>query len=173
MKKRLMQRGFSLIELIVVIALIALIATMALSSFDTTRHKAQDTKRTSEIQTVQKALELYYISNQRYPNPDVDGCGWDIGNAVHPLFSNVGMNSYFGGNLPPVDTAKFGPCDGYRYYLYPPGAYGCPAVRGSFYVLGVTDMESTPNPHPDSPGWSCPGRNWKNEFDWVAGSFEN
>ena len=33
-------------------------------------------------------------------------------------------------------------------------------------------METSGNPHPNSPGWICPSRNWQDEFDWVTGAFE-
>lgn len=173
MKKQFSTRGFSLIELIVVISIIALLASIVLTSFTAYRNRANDARRITEMKSIQNALELYYTSYTKYPNPDVDGCGWDIGNATHPLFNGVGMNSYFAGQQPPVDVFKMGPCDGYRYYKYPAGSYGCPPSRGDFYVLGVTNMESSDFPYPGSPGWSCPGRDWQNEFDWVAGSFEN
>jgi len=31
-------------------------------------------------------------------------------------------------------------------------------------------METSGRPHSDSPGWSCSGRDWQTEFDWVTGS---
>jgi prepilin-type N-terminal cleavage/methylation domain-containing protein len=174
MKKRhASSRGFSLIELLVVTSIIGLLASVTLGAVNRGQVKARDVSRVSEMQSITKALELYYISHQRYPFPDVDGCGWDIGNATHPMFFNAGMNSNFAGSKPPVDLWKSGECDGYRYFLYPAGSYGCPASRGPFYVLGVTDMESSGSPYQSSPGWSCPGRNWQDEFDWVTGAFEN
>lgn len=163
-------RGFSLIELIVVIAVIALLASIVLTSFNTVQFKAHDARRISEMQSAQKALELYYIAHGRYPDPNPAMCGWDVGNAAHPFLNGTGMEANFGGQKPPVDIFKFGDCDGYRYYRYPAGSYGC---RSAFYVLGVTDMESSPAPYPGSPGWSCPTRDWQNEFDWVTGGFEN
>jgi prepilin-type N-terminal cleavage/methylation domain-containing protein len=173
MTGRISQRGFSLIELIIVIAIIVLLASIVIQSVYGAQFKAHDVRRVSEMQSIQKALELYYIAHGVYPFPDVDGCGWDIGNATHPMFTNAGMNGNFAGNKPPVDVWKQDACSGYRYYLYPAGSYGCPASRGPFYVLGVTDMESTGDPYPGSPGFSCPGRNWQDEFDWVTGAFTN
>lgn len=174
MKRLQTTRGFSLIELIVVISIIAVLASIVLVSYTQFRERANNEKRLSEIQSVKKALELYYISNLRYPDPDGDGCGsWDTGNATLPLFNGRGMESNFAGKSGPVDITKFGTCQGYRYYLYPAGSYGCPESRGAFYVLGITDMDSTDFPYPGSPGFSCPGRDWQQEFDWVTGDFEN
>ncbi len=174
MKPKATQRGFSLIELIVVTSIIALLASVVLVSFTQFRYKANNARRLAEIQSVKKSLELYYISHLRYPDPDGDGCGgWDTGNTSMPFFSGRGMESNFAGQNPPIDITKSGNCQGYRYYLYPAGSYGCPVNRGDYYVLGITDMDTTEYPYPGSPGWSCPGRDWQQEFDWVTGDFEN
>ena len=73
---------------------------------------------------------------------------------------------------PPRDPNATGNCNGYRYYRYGAGGYGCDSNRGNYYVLGVTDMETSGNPHPASQGWSCSGRNWQSEMEWVTGGFE-
>jgi len=173
MKNLRSNRGFSLIELIVVIAIIALLATIVLTSFNNVQFRAHDARRVSDIQSAQKALELFYIANNRYPDANASACGWDVGNGSHAFMTGTNMSSYFGGGTAPVDIFKFGDCDGYRYYRYPAGSYGCPASRGAFYVLGVTDMESSAAPYLGSPGFSCSGRDWQSEFDWVVGQYEN
>lgn len=168
------RRGFSLIELIVITAIISTLASIVLVSYTQFRDRASNARRIAEVQSIKKALELYYISHLRYPDPDGDGCGgWDTGNATLPMFANRGMESNFAGQSGPVDVTRSGTCMGYRYYLYPAGAYGCPASRGEYYVLGITDMDTTDFPYPGSPGFSCSGRDWQQEFDWVTGDFEN
>jgi prepilin-type N-terminal cleavage/methylation domain-containing protein len=167
------QSGFSLIELIIVISIIVLLASILLSSFDTVQKRSRDTRRIADIQSVQKALELYYIAHSRYPDANVNACGWDVGNAMHPFMQGTGISPDFAGGTPPIDIFPQDDCSGYRYYRYPAGSYGCPVNRGAFYVLGVTTMESQPWPYPGSPGFSCPGRDWQSEFDWVTGAFED
>lgn len=167
-------RGFTLIELLFVMTMIALFASLMLASFSESRAKSHDARRVSEMQSIKKALELYYIDNRNYPPPDVDGCGgWDVGNATLPLFYNVNMAKYFAGNTPPVDIWRSGNCQGYTYYRYPAGSFGCIPERGDFYVLGIRDMETSDVPYPESPGWSCKDRNWQDEFDWVTGDYSN
>ncbi len=175
MKKYLSrERGVTLVELLLITAIIGMLASMALVSMSMARGKARDVVRVQEVQGVQKALELYYLTYGRYPIGDLDGCGlWDVGNATRPFISGRGMETFYGNNPLPVDKYYVDDCNGYRYYRYPPGSYGCPASRGAFYVLGITDLEGSGNPALGSPGWTCPIRNWQDEFDWVVGQFEN
>lgn len=73
---------------------------------------------------------------------------------------------------PPEDPIATG-CNGYLYNFYSAGSNGCDASKGDYYVLAVVDMELSPNPHPDSPGFSCSGLDWQASYDWVTGKFVN
>ena len=164
-------KGFTLIELLVVIAIIGLLSTTVMASLNAARKKGRDAKRSSDMYKIQQALDLYYDKYGQYPTSDTDGCGgWDVGNQDLPLLNNK-IGEFL--KNPPEDPIAKGTCSGYRYYRYGAGSNGCPTSKGAFYVLGVTDMETSGRPHPKSPGWSCPNRNWQNEFDWVTGKFEN
>jgi prepilin-type N-terminal cleavage/methylation domain-containing protein len=67
-KLRRKQAGFSLIELLVVIAIIGFLATATLIALSNARKKSRDSTRKHVAAQVRKALELYYNSNQGYPN---------------------------------------------------------------------------------------------------------
>lgn len=60
-------RGFTLIELLVVIAIIGILASIVLVSLTGARLKSRDGQRLAELKEMQKALELYYSTNGRYP----------------------------------------------------------------------------------------------------------
>ena len=165
------KRGFTLIELLVVIAIIGIIATMILLRLSTARKKARDARRLSDVKQIQTALELYFDTYNRYPTHDASGCaGWDTGNQLYPLLD--GRMTDINEKPLPVDPTGKVACSGYDYYRYGAGQSGCDVTKGAYYVLGVLDMESSGRPHPDSPGFSCPNRNWQNGFDWVTGEFE-
>lgn len=162
-------KGFTLIELLVVIAIIGLLATMAIMALNGAKKKARDTRRLADMKQIMTALDLYYDQYGDYPTSDNDGCGgWDVGNLDYSFMTN---------KLPgimdniPRDQIATGNCNGYRYYRYGAGSYGCPVTKGNYYVLGITNMETSGNPYPNSPGWSCSGRNWQGEMEWVTGKF--
>lgn len=168
------QKGFTIIELIVVIAIISLLSSIVVANVNGVRVKARDARRLAEMKQIQLALIMYFEKYGHYPyNTDNDCSGWDTGydksagdlSFIQPLIDG-GIMSYV-----PGDITSTSQCGGYRYYRYD-GGYSCDASRGAFFVLGTTDMETTGNPHPSSPGWNCPDRNWQNEFDWVVGGYE-
>lgn len=167
--------GFTLIELLVVIAIIGLLASMVMVSFPGATKKARDAQRLIDMHQILTALTIYKANEGRYPSISSDSCcdGWDQGPCGTNPFIGALINS---GTVTIVPTDPSGGsgtgCYGYSYCRYGAGSHGCDSSRGAFFVLGVRDMETTGRPHPDSPGWRCPNRNWQDEFDWVTGGFE-
>ena len=60
--------GFTLIELLVVISIIGLLSTIAMTSLNSARARARDTKRLSDINELKNALEIYYANHGSYPS---------------------------------------------------------------------------------------------------------
>jgi len=167
-------KGFTLIELLVVIAIIGLLSSVVLVSMQGVRAKARDVRRLSDMKQILLALQLYYDKYGRYPDISADACcdGWDQGPcAGNPFIGALATEGLIQTPTDPSGGSGTG-CYGYNYYRYAAGNYGCDASRGAYFVLGVRDMETSGRPYPTSPGWSCPSRNWQNEFDWVIGGFE-
>ncbi len=65
--------GFTLIELLVVIAIIGTLASVVLANLNGARKKARDTSRIQHIAQIQRALELFFLENERYPDVATDG----------------------------------------------------------------------------------------------------
>lgn len=64
------QYGFTLLEMLVVLGIIGVIMAIATSSFSTAQKKARDSKRKSDLKTIQNALEQYYsVCGYKYPTP--------------------------------------------------------------------------------------------------------
>lgn len=59
--------GFTLIELLAVIAIISILSSIVLASLNTARAKARDTRRLSDMKSIEQALWLYYDDNGHFP----------------------------------------------------------------------------------------------------------
>jgi len=165
------KQGFTLIQLLVVTAIIGLLASIVLVSVNTARRKARDTRRLADMRTVVTALELYYDTYQAYPNSDNEGCGgWDTPGDGDFIGTLTTLGLINGKIMDPTTNID---CGNYFYYKYWAGYAGCDINRGDFYVLGIADMETSGNPHPQSPGWHCPNADWQAIFEWVTGAFEH
>ena len=83
--KSKLKLGFTLIEMLVVIAILGLLATVGLGSFQSSQMKSRDTQRKNDLNQIQKALELYYNDNGKYPlTADFPGAGgsWQDANGT-------------------------------------------------------------------------------------------
>lgn len=180
-------RGFTLIEMLVSISIIALLSTVILSATNSARKNARDSQRISSIRELQTGLELYFTSQNVYPDA-VTGSGriadpngtppnnqWDTpegdGTFLTDLVTTKTMQAHVFDPL--ADQANL------RYYRFPAGSNNCNPNRGPYYVLGVVDMETSDGRHPLSPGWSCTDINGTTDFnsaeyfEFVVGKFEN
>lgn len=166
-----------MIELLVVISIICCISTVFFVLVDNARKKARDAKRIASIHEIQKGLDLYFDKYQTWPNASPDECatGWDVGYCskensngfIEPLV-NEGFFS-----KTPGDPSLYG-VSAFKYYVYDAGSEGCSTNKGKFYILGIVDLETDTRPPRNfsGSGFSCPGRDWQNEFDYVVGKFE-
>jgi len=82
--KLALQKGFTLIELLIVIAIIGILAGLILTNLTGARERARDARRKADMDSINKALRLYYNDAQAFPDDDGSGnmtcvtgtCSW-------------------------------------------------------------------------------------------------
>lgn len=166
------QTGFTIVELLIVIVVIAVLAAITAVAYNGIQNRSKDSRRLNDVQSIVKALRLYHTNNGIYPSSSLNGPGgWESSSINPDQFIQALKTGNIVANVPvdPVNTSN----KEYRYFRYSAGSYGCDTARGAYFVLGVIDMEASSRPSAQSPGWTCPSRDWGTEFDWVAGGFEN
>jgi len=67
--KKIRNKWFTLVELIVVITILAILWTIAFISLQGYSRDARDSTRISDIDNIKKALELYTLKTWQYPEP--------------------------------------------------------------------------------------------------------
>lgn len=60
-------RAFTLLELLIVIVILGVLASVISGNFLSSLKKGRDARRKADLQEVQKALEIYYENNGKYP----------------------------------------------------------------------------------------------------------
>lgn len=93
MRSMLKRGGFTLVELLVVIGILALLISVVLFSVSETREKARDSKRLSDMKSLQLAFKLYREAHSGYPTGYNDGTKLGVGNPIDteiaPFLPNV------------------------------------------------------------------------------------
>src|SRR6478672_11103466 len=120
MKLKSSQSGFTLIELLVVMAIVGLLSSTILLSLNQSRAKSRDTKRKGDLAQLQKALELYYNTNNSYP-VQASMSGYSATGCTGS-FGLTGASGYipslaptFVGSLPADPKPLPSACSGYEY----------------------------------------------------------
>ena len=76
MKNMFTKKGFTLIEILIVVAIIGILASVVVVGLGPAQRKGRDSRRLSDLRSVQNALELYYGKIGHYPD-QADVTSWD------------------------------------------------------------------------------------------------
>lgn len=70
-----LEKGFTLVELLIVVAIIGILSTLLTANFIGVRQRSKDAHRKADLRQIQSALELYRSDQGNYPNPSIPNCG--------------------------------------------------------------------------------------------------
>lgn len=63
-------KGFTIVELLIVIVVIGILALLVITTYSGIQAKARNSKRSSDIKSIQTNLEAFYTSSGYYPSRD-------------------------------------------------------------------------------------------------------
>ena len=136
-----MRKGFTLIELLVVLGILGILATVLLVAINPSAQlqKANDAHRKSDLETIQRALELYYQDKGSYPP--------SLNNQIAP--GNVAIN--WGSSWQPyISILPKDPSSGDTYVYYSPASAG-----GQAYYLYANLQRGMSDPQACNKGNAC------------------
>ncbi len=67
LKTKTLQKGFTIVELLIVIVVIGILAALVLNTFSGVQKRARDSERQTDINSLSTQLEVYYNDNGGYP----------------------------------------------------------------------------------------------------------
>lgn len=80
-----LKKGFTLLELLVIIAIMGILTTLILPNYLNSLKRGRDSKRKSDMQSIQHAMEQYYqLCNFVYPTIGVKGTAFPSTIATDP-----------------------------------------------------------------------------------------
>src|SRR5687768_13003597 len=117
--RKLNQKGFTIIELLVVIVIIGILVALTLPNLFSAQARGRDTDRKNELKNLQTKLETYFNDNDSYPAGDMAAAATTLG--------ITDTQEYIG---PRSDT-----------YVYEADPTGCAGTACQGYVLRA-DLEN-------------------------------
>lgn len=151
------QKGFTIIELLIVIAIIAILAGLVLNNFQGAQAKARDTQRVTRVNAIHSKLEEYFNEANSYPSalaltnfPGIDAKATTDPRGgiaqVHPLASIAS----------PTPAAATGSGNEFKYYVQPAacssslttGTYTSTTVCTGYALHSFIERPTTTTPSP-------------------------
>jgi general secretion pathway protein G len=75
MKPWAKQKGFTIVELLIVIVVIGILAAITIVAYSGIQTRGRDSVRSSDVKSIQTALEMYKSDNGVYPPLGCQDCG--------------------------------------------------------------------------------------------------
>jgi general secretion pathway protein G len=138
-----MQRGFTLIEVMVVVVILGILAAVVVPRVMDRPDQARITKVQSDVRALQSALNLYRLDNFNYPTTE-QGL---ISLVVRPSGSDAPRNYRSGGY---IDRLQRDPWDNDYQYLRP----GRDGRDYDLYSLGADGRPGGEGPNADLGNWN-------------------
>lgn len=66
--KKVTQKGFTIVELLIVIVVIGILAALVITTYNGIQEKGRNTERQTDLKALQGQLEAYYAQNGSYPD---------------------------------------------------------------------------------------------------------
>ena len=156
-----LQKGFTIIELLIVIAIIAILAGLVLNNFQGAQAKARETQRITKINALHTKLEEFYNEANGYPasalaDPNFPG----MDSRANTDARGGTLSNTIVADKAALDGALTNPTSGanneFRYYTYPTGCtltlsagvysgIACTGYRLRSFIERPTT--TTPNPY--------------------------
>lgn len=87
LKKR--DQGFTIVELLIVIVVIGILALLVITTYSGIQQKARNSKRQTDVQSIQTQLEAFFSQNGYYPSrTDMNSGAW-LGTNMKSLDQNA------------------------------------------------------------------------------------
>ena len=117
------KNGFTIVELLIVIVVIGILAAISMIAYSNVQANARYSAYRSDIQTINKAILMYYADNGSYPGAVTGSCWTNASTGTGNFISGLAPNY-----LPKIpDVINFS--SGQNYYAY------CFTANGADYKI--------------------------------------
>lgn len=73
-----MRHGFTIVELLIVIIVIAILASITIVAYNGVQNRTNDTAVQSDLENIAKKIQVFYVTNERFPQGYTDMVAADI-----------------------------------------------------------------------------------------------